>query len=258
MDDVASEFVTFNERRKRSGEHNPGEAKVATRLRSYFLSAALGAACFLVHAQQCPAADQPDLATVLGKMINGGRADDAMQCVITIAVDGRESGAFHPEEVRYQLAKLASDAIEALGGEVFSAYHSEAAMLWDAYLENLSEPYERSRITFGITKLMQHGRSGPFHERFPVLAKAMAQAKAWITPSQSDQLFTIVKRCPNWHVPVKVSQITCATPCPAHGRHLLDALALNFGRDGWSASEGARRLATNAKALEGSLVCKAP
>lgn len=220
----------------------------------------LAACCQFVKAQGCPPPEQPALSKALTEMITAERADDAMQCIISISTETRESGGDVPDDVRYQLAKQASDAIESLGGEgsVMDGYNSQATGLWQDYLENVKEPFDRGRLSFAITKIMQHGRFGAFQDIFPALISGIVKAKNWVSMAQSDQLFSIIKRCPLWSNTAYSGAITCNSPCPSHGNSLLAQLSGKLDQDGWIASPGLKRLSQNAKALKEALACHKP
>ncbi len=212
-------------------------------------------------AQTCPPPQQPMLSNALESLILGGQADDAMQCVIDLDDNASEL----PDDVRYQLAKNASDAIEALGGDVnvLISYNERATKLWDTYLQNVSPPFDQGRISFALIKLMQHGRFSQFEQFFPSIAKAFNRGRARIAANQADQLFTTIKRCPAWNVVARGTTgndrgISCAKPCPDIAQSLLSALSDELGQRPWAGPAGIKRLAVNAKALEDSLKCTPP
>jgi hypothetical protein len=208
-------------------------------------------------AESCPQAKQPELSRGLESLIKARRADDAMQCVISISSHIRDTGLDVNDEVKYQLAKQASDAIDSLGGDtvVFPEYNIEATRLWQEYLDGVLEPYDRSRLTFAVTKIMQHARLGAFHEIFPSLALGISKSRAWVTPLQSDQLFATLKRCPQWNNTTYTGLISCESPCPLLANSLLSDLASKLGPGDTGTTPGMRRLFANAKAMKESLIC---
>lgn len=237
---------------------SPGANTVLWRVAGALLMAAVPSVSQGQLPPDCPPAEQPALSNVLGQMIKAERGDDVMQCIIAIDDREKEASSGYSDDVRYQLAKQSSDAIASLGdgGVVFPAYHAHAARLWRSYLEKASPPFDKTRLPFGITKLMQHARFSSFPDFVPGIATAMSRGRAWVTPGQADQLFSTVKRCPKWRNTTDSRSISCAAPCPDTGRTLLSKLRAEFGSEGWGASDGARRLAMNAKAFEGGLTCK--
>lgn len=203
----------------------------------------------------CPLPQQPMLSNTLSQMINARQGDTAMQCIIKIADRESDSSDEYPDEVRYQLAKQASDALESLEAEGINAYQVRAAKLWESYLSRISEPLDRTRLPFGITKIMQHARSGAFEDYLPVIAQAMNRARAWITPAQADQLFATLKRCPQWSSAKPALAMPCINPCGAIGKTFITTLSSEFGATPWAGSNGVKRLAVNARAVEGELTC---
>lgn len=204
---------------------------------------------------ECPPPEQPTLSNALSQMIKERHGDDAMQCIIEISENESVQENDYSDEVRYQLAKQASDALESLSGEDIAPYQLTAAKLWESYLTKVAEPLDRTRLPFGITKIMQHARSGLFQDYLPVIAKSMSKARDWITTAQVDQLFATLKRCPNWTVVTRANVMSCASPCGVIGRTFLTELYDGFGAAPWTGSDGVKRLAVNAKAVEGALTC---
>lgn len=221
------------------------------------LAGCLVGAAGLVKAQasaRCPPPEQPVLSITLEKMVRDGRADDALQCIIEI--DDRQGDSDTADEVRYQLAKQASDAIESLGGDLtFAAYHDRATKLWRGYLDNVSAPFDKKRMSFGATKLMQHGRLGEFEQVVPVVIRSFSQNRQGFSSSQADQLFSILKRCPRWNSVEKTNGFSCTSLCQETARGLVEEITQNFDTNSKTNTDGAKRLLVNAKALGGVLSC---
>jgi hypothetical protein len=199
------------------------------------------------------------LSNGLEQMIKRGQPDDALQCIF----DMQGNADNLPDEIAYQLAKNASDAIEALGtdGEVFPIFHERAAGLWDSYLQNVSAPFDIGRVSFALTKIMQHGRFTKFERFVPSIAKAFSRGGSKIAKGQVDQFFTTLKRCPNWNIVSKPGTGSdlgsiCTKPCGEIVQGALSALTEELGPRPWATSVGTKRLTTNANAIEESLVCK--
>lgn len=227
------------------------------------LSVVVFSSCLLLSnalsAAACPSAQQPLLSNGLELMIHNGQADDALQCIFDL--QGKADN--QSDEVWYQLAKNASDAIERLGeeGGGFPIYHDRAASLWDSYLQNVSAPFDATRVSFALTKIMQHGRFTRFEQFIPSIAKAFNRGGARIALNQADQFFATFKRCPNWNVVSKVNAGgdlggACTKPCGDIAKLILSSLSDELGQRPWVTSAGTKRLTINANAMEESFQCK--
>lgn len=199
------------------------------------------------------------MSQVLSKMAIQ-EPDDAMQCVIRLAREEANVAGGYSDEIRYQLAKQASDAIETLSvnGAVINSYHERTAGLWREYLAKVSAPLDRTRISFGINKILQHSRFAAFDTFTPTIVGAMGKARSWLAPAAADQFFSTAKRCPRWTNTTASGTMACTPTCTNFGKAVVAELAKEFGSGSWSGSDGLQRLATNAKAFEKGLTCGQP
>lgn len=144
-----------------------------------------------------------------------GRYLDTLRCVSDAggSVEVMESGlsATAADEFRYAVARMTSDAIERLGHD---SHHKLAANWWDLYLQNVSSPYDLTRVDFATRKMLQHGRHGVFVEHWPTVLTGLERVGRKITADTAKQLFSILYRCPYWTGKQVSSDVTvCQTEC---------------------------------------------
>lgn len=211
----------------------------------------------------CPQPEQPALSQTLEPLIAGGHAASAMSCIAQLHRQQQEEGSVYPDEVRYQLAKLYSDAIYRLSkgalGAARESDHSMATELWRRYVDEVHAPYDSTRALTGFDRILQHGRYGKLDDALPSIARAASIGRKALAPQQANNLFSLVKRCPLWRQTVDPPpNALCSQPCAAVGSSLVASLRRELGSDKWDGAPGLSRLAENLKAFEGALQCGMP
>lgn len=215
------------------------------------------------RADDCPPLEQPALSQGLAALIRVGRPDDALVCIWRGLESAEQQGVVHSDEVAYQLAKQASDAIETLGdgATVAAASHVRAATLWRRYLDNVSKPYDLTRITFGTRKIEQHARFGDFLEFATAIVAAIGKLERAVPTDFVNQFFTTLYRCREWNRPLRSSasdktyaSAVCAPACRTEVTNLSQRL-LDATQPAADASPGSRALASNAAKLKERLQC---
>lgn len=202
---------------------------------------------FAFAAQKCPRPVQPELAQGLTALTKSKRSDDAMTCIRVIYRSTTSTPL--TDDVRYQLALQMSDAMDAIYDDSppLAPDARDASDLWEAYLSEVTEPFDASRISFGLGKLIQQARYVDFEQRLPTILSSIGKVKSRLEAKQADLLFSTIKRCPNWS---RLSDnLACTAACLELADSVLNTLNKEFGSLPWAGSQGLARMSVNSQAL---------
>lgn len=200
------------------------------------------------RAAECPKPEQPALSQTLSRWNEAGRSSDVMDCAISIA--GENNPADLPDEVRYQIANLMSEAMANLFRNTapLRLHAAAAADAWQAYLQYVKEPRDDRRLRFALTKLMQNARYDGFDQRVRFIASSVGKARQAIDITHANLLFSTLKRCPSWTI-VR-AKLACSKECAGHAETAVSELRKELGTMPWQRSPGLVQLSANAAALE--------
>lgn len=196
---------------------------------------------------ECPSISQPRLWADLRALVNLGRADDVLDCIRQIKEN--QTTVSYADEFNYNIAFLMTEAIEKLsrGGKLKRSDARDAADLWEAYLDSVSEPFNTDQLNFALARVVEYGRYENFPDRLPGIVKGIGKVKSGIRFDVANDLFSTIKRCPTWGR--KSPRLACETACVLTAAETIRLLESELGELPWSGARGLSRLSVNANVL---------